>query len=182
MGGKAAAKPSLQGGGAEHLKGWLAETRKEEAAVTKAAAEEGTVSVIVGPGGEELEEKRKTATEAMKYWEKVVALVRADFGEGRLSEEAMCQAVVLIPKGKGEYHRIGLVEVVWKVVAEILNLQLTSSITYHDFIHGLRAGRGTGTATLKAKLLHQLADLREEVLYVLFMYLHKVYDALDRDR
>ena len=70
----------------------------------------------------------------------------------------------------------------WKVVAAILNLWLTASITFHDILHGFRAGRGTGTATLEAKLLQQLAALREEVLYVIFMDLHKAYDALDRSR
>ena len=63
----------------------------------------------------------------------------------------------MIPKGRQEYRRIGLVEVVWKVVAAILHLWLTGSTTYHDFLHGFRAGRGTGTATLKAKLIQQLA-------------------------
>ena len=88
--------------------------------------------------------------------------------------------VVLIPKGKEDYCRIGRVAVMWKVVVAILNLQLTASITYHDFLHGFRAGRGTDTATLESKLLQQLADLREEVLYVIFLDLHKAYDALDR--
>ena len=60
-------------------------------------------------------------------------------------------------------------EVMWKVVAAILNRQLTASITYHEFLHGFRAGRGTGTATLKAKMLQQLAALRKEVLYVIFL-------------
>ena len=73
-------------------------------------------------------------------------------------------------------------EVMWKVVAAILNCRLTAYITYHDFLHGFRADRGTGTATLKAKMLQQLAALREEVLYVIFLYLHKAYDALDRSR
>ena len=68
----------------------------------------------------------------------------------------------------------------WKVVAKILNLRLTSSITFHNFLHRFWAGRGTGTANLEVKLLHQLAALREEVLYVIFLDLHKVYDALDR--
>ena len=90
--------------------------------------------------------------------------------------------VVLIPKGKGDYRGIGLVEVMWKVVAVILNRRLTSSITLHDVLHGFRAGRGTGTATLKAKLLQQLAAMREEVLYVIFLDLTKAYDALDRSR
>ena len=70
----------------------------------------------------------------------------------------------------------------WKVVTAILNRRFTSSITYHDALHGFRAGRGTGTATLEAKLLQQLAALREEVLYVIFLDLTKAYDALDRSR
>ena len=78
----------------------------------------------------------------MTNWERVVALVRADFGEGRMAEEATWQAAVLIPKGKGYYRGIGLVEMVRKVVATILNRRLTASIVYHDFLHGFQAGRG----------------------------------------
>ena len=73
-------------------------------------------------------------------------------------------------------------EVMWKVVAAILNRRFTASITYHDFLHGFQTVRGTGTATLKAKLIQQLAALREEVLYVIFLDLHKAYGALDRAR
>ena len=75
---------------------------------------------------------------------------------------------------------IGLVEVMWKVVAEILHRRLTTAITYHDFLLGFRAVRGTGTATLEAMLLQQLAAMREEVLYVIFLDLTKAYDVLDR--
>ena len=48
----------------------------------------------------------------------------------------------------------------WKVVAEILNFRLTASITFHNFLHGFWAGRGTGTVTLEIKLLQKLAALR----------------------
>ena len=87
-------------------------------------------------------------------------LVQAAFREGKLAEEATCQAVVLIPKGKKDYWGIALMEVMWKVVAAILNSRFTASITYHDFLHGLRVGCGTSTATLEANLLQQLAALR----------------------
>ena len=87
-------------------------------------------------------------------------LVQTAFREGRLVEEATWQAVVLISKGGEYYCGIGLLEVMWKVVAAILNLWLKVSITYHNFLHGFRAGRGTGTATLEAKLLWQIAALR----------------------
>ena len=90
--------------------------------------------------------------------------------------------MVLSPKGKKDYRGIGLVEVMWQLVSEILNFRLTASITFHDFLYGFRAGRGTGTAILEANLLQQLAALREEVLYMIFLDLHKAYDALDRCR
>ena len=63
-----------------------------------------------------------------------------------------------------------------------LHHRLATAITYHDFLHGFRAGPGTGTATLEAKLLQQLVAMREEVLYVIFLDLHKAYEALDRSR
>ena len=73
-------------------------------------------------------------------------------------------------------------DVMWKAVAAILHRRLTTAITYHEFLHGFRVGHGTGTATLEAKLLQQLAAMREEVLYVIFLDLTKAYDALDRSR
>ena len=69
--------------------------------------------------------------------------------------------MVLLPKGGKDYRGIGLVKVMWKVVVEILNRRLAASITFHDFLHGFRAGRGTGTTTLEAKLIQQLETLRE---------------------
>ena len=64
----------------------------------------------------------------------------------------------------------------------ILHHRLTMGIQFHDMLHGFREGRGTGTATLKAKLLQPLAAMREEVLYMIFLDLTKAYDALDRSR
>ena len=69
-----------------------------------------------------------------------------------------------------------------EVVAAILHRRLTTAILYHDTLHSFRAGRGTGTATLEAKLLHQIAAMREEVLYMIFLDLTKAYDTLDRSR
>ena len=177
MGGEVASKKSLWGNLGDESRapqgGWLAVAAK---------AADGAEAEIGGPGGEVTEGERETDTDKeMTQWEKVVALVRMVFGEGWLAEESTRQAVVLIPKGKGDYLGIGLVEVVWKVVAAILNHRLTSSIIYHNFLHGLRAGRGTGTSTLEAKPLQQLAAMREEILYVIFLDLYKACGALDRD-
>ena len=68
---------------------------------------------------------------------------------------------------------IGLVEVVWKVVAVVLNCCFTNSTTYHDSLHGFWVGRSIGTANLKVKLLQQVKAIREEVFHTIFLDLHK---------
>ena len=64
-------------------------------------------------------------------------------------------------------------EVVWKVCAVVVNFQLKRSVIMHDALHGLRAGRGTGTATLEAKLVQQLVGISHEHLFQWFLYVHK---------
>ena len=118
----------------------------------------------------------------MSHWQKVAVLVQAEFQEGRLAEEATRQAVVLIPEGGGDYHGIDLVEVVRKVVTLIINRCFTTSISFHNFLHGFRTGCVTGTASLEAKMIQQLKATREEVILTIYLDLHKEYGDLDRDR
>ena len=70
----------------------------------------------------------------------------------------------MLLQGGGDYHGIGLVEVVWKAVTVILNFCFSASITYHDSLRGFRSGRSTGTAPLEVKLFQKVMDKREEVL------------------
>ena len=90
--------------------------------------------------------------------------------------------VVMIPKGGGtNFGDIGLVEVLWKAISAIINLWISSSIQFHDALHGFCAGKGTRTATLEAKLPQKLILMRETVLHSIFLDLRKAYDALYRD-
>ena len=73
-------------------------------------------------------------------------------------------------------------EVLWKTVTGILNYQLTAAIHLHDTLHELCTKRGTETTSLETKLLHQLMDIREEVLYDILPDLHKAYGALYHSR
>ena len=89
------------------------------------------------------------------------------------------QMVVLILKGDGGYFRIiGLDEVLWKTVTELLNHRFPSEIHFHDVLHGFWVCRKMVTAALEAKLLQQLTTMREAVLYEIFPDLQKAYDAL----
>ena len=85
---------------------------------------------------------------------------------------------VLITKAERDYHGIDLAEVVWKLGMVILNFCLTTSIDFHDVFHGFWAGRGIGSTSLEAKLIHQLMAMRLEGLYEIFMDLYKSYEAL----
>ena len=49
-------------------------------------------------------------------------------------------------------------------------------------LHGLHTVRGTSTAYLESKPLLKLLVMRQEILYEVFLDLHKVYGALYCDR
>ena len=90
--------------------------------------------------------------------------------------------MVLITKGRGKYREIGLVEVIWKVCAYIMNNILWDTITLWDALHRSRQGRGTGTATMEANMDHQLTGLCYEPLFQVFLDVRKAYDSLDIGR
>jgi exonuclease III len=115
-------------------------------------------------------------------WRKLVELVQHGFKTGDLPEAMAWSVMILLPKGDGDYRGIGLVEVIWKLIAAIINERLKESIDFHDALHGFRAGRGTGTATIEAKLCQQLAAIKQVPLYQIYLDLRKAYDALDRER
>jgi hypothetical protein len=92
--------------------------------------------------------------------------------------------LVLLPKPDGDFRGIALLEVIYKLISSIINRRLAKALNnkFHDAIHGFREGRGTGTATIEAKLLMQLAARSNKPLHMVFMDLKKAYDTLDRDR
>ncbi len=90
------------------------------------------------------------------------------------------EIIVLLPKGGGDYRGIGLLEPFWKVVEKIMVAGL-ALIEFHDGLHGGLPGRGTGTATIEAKLSQSLAWCDQCPLYQIYVDLKKAYDALDRE-
>ena len=65
------------------------------------------------------------------------------------------------------------------MVTGILNRRLTVEIKFHDTLHRCRTSRGMGNVSFKYKLLQKMTMMKEEVLYKMFLDLHKAYDALD---
>ena len=90
--------------------------------------------------------------------------------------------MVITPKvGGTKFRIIRLLEVLWKAIYRIINCQLSSFIQFHEAHYVICAGRGTGTASLEAKLLLKLIAMRETVLHAIFLDLCNAFDALDRE-
>ena len=102
------------------------------------------------------------------HWQKVVALIYMAFQEGHIVEECIWKTAMLIPKGHGDLHGIGLVKFLFKTVTGVISF--------------LCAYQGTRTPFLESKMLHKLMEIREEILYNIFIYLHKAYDTLVQER
>ena len=82
-----------------------------------------------------------------------------------MASECTWATVVLITNGGGDYYGICLMEVLWKVIIIIIiDWRLAESIKFHDVMHRFRAQRGTGMATLEAKILQNIAGMRQEYL------------------
>ena len=100
-----------------------------------------------------------------RRWYLVVWLVQVMFRDRTMPVEIAWSKMVLVPKGKGDYRGTGLLEVLCKVFAVVVNCQLKRSFVLHDMLHMFRTGRGTRTETLEAKLAHNLAGLAYKTIF-----------------
>ena len=96
--------------------------------------------------------------------------------------EIVWDKMVLFLKGKGGYRGIGLVEVLWKVCAVVVNCRLEISVVLQDALCRFITGRWTGTAALEANMAQHLAGLAHKPLFHLFLDVWNAYDSLDRER
>jgi hypothetical protein len=111
-----------------------------------------------------------------------VELIQHIFRASRLPTELSWSVVVLIPKGSVGCRGIGLLEVVWKVVSSIIDIQLKNAIQFHDSLHGFRTQRGTAAATIEVKLRMNLYQGQQQTLYQVFIDMKKAYNTLHRGR
>ena len=53
---------------------------------------------------------------------------------------------------------------------------------FHNVLHGFQENRGKGTTSLEANILQHLAEMCEEFLYEILLYICKAYNVMDRER
>ena len=45
--------------------------------------------------------------------------------------------VLILPKGNGEFRRIGFVKVLWKALLGVFNRNIRAAVNFDDTLHGL---------------------------------------------
>ena len=141
---------------AEHLKGWLQGMKKEE-------------------------ESEGANTTAGDRWRPLTKLVQTVWDEGCIPPQLGWIITVLVPKGRGVYCGIGLLEPIWKVIERVMDQRL-KAIDLHDSLYGCSNQRGMGTTVIEAKLTQQLTHIEQTPFYGVFVDLTKAFDAMDRDQ
>ena len=68
----------------------------------------------------------------------MVRLVTVVLRDGTVLEEIAWVNMLLIPKGKGGYRGIGIVEVFWKVCSVVVNCSLKRRVVFHDTFRWFR--------------------------------------------
>ncbi len=127
---------------AEHLKEWLRGIRHEEVEESVEAAED--------------------------CWRLFVSLIQATWENGTVPTQRSWVVIVLLLKGGGDYHGIGLLDPIWKVVEKIMVAQM-SCLELHNCLHGRLPHWGIGTAVMEVKLNQQLAWVDQAPLYQIYL-------------
>ena len=68
--------------------------------------------------------------------------------------------MLLIPKVNGDFRVVRIVEVLRKALSGVFNCQIGKEVQFHYVLHGFRAFRGTGTASLETNLLQEITSIR----------------------
>jgi hypothetical protein len=128
---------------AKHIKRWLDEIQRNEKAARENPGREGA---DLGAG---------------RKWRIFVELIRTIWEWEKIPEQMSWMVIVLLPKGGGNFWGIGLLDPSWKVVEKNMVCQL-GTIEFHPCLHERLPKRGTGTATIEAKLAQQSAWMEQK--------------------
>jgi len=138
-----------------------------------------------GPSGMTIEALKKwhAEWEALPHpWAIIQQLVTHTFTTGIVPTQAWTNTLVLIPKLEpGQFHGIGLLKPIWKLISAVINRRLMEHIKFHDDLHGFLPNCGTSMACLKAKLKAQLAIITGQPLHHIYLDFAKAYDSLDHN-
>ena len=114
----------------------------------------------------------------------VTFLQKKIFETGKPPQAFSTGTLVLIPKAgePGKFRGIALLDVLHKLIGSIIGERISSTVKFHDGIHGIRKNRGCSRAIIEAKLEMQLARQEGVQYHQVFLDLSKAYDTVDKGR
>ena len=112
----------------------------------------------------------------------LVDIVQHMWRTGEIPKDLGWTVLVCIPKEGTDTRSIVLLDTLWKVVEALIDTCIRASLQFHDFLHRLRARRGTGTAKMDLNLAQELARVDHGPLFLVFLDLRKAYKNVGRER
>ena len=82
----------------------------------------------------------------------------------------------------GGVREIGLLEYIYKLISQIINLYLSKAIYFWEKVYEFWEKYRTFTIVGKTKLRIQIATYQLDVLYQVYLDLSKEYDSIDRNK
>ena len=124
-----------------------------------------------------------TSSLSTHVWTRISSLIQIIFQTRNIPSKLAWNNVVMIPKPQSsECRGIWLTETIWKVISRIINYRITSSISFHNWVHGFQAKHGTGTAILDLKLTMTHTLETNTPLHTVLIDLRKSYDYVNRSK
>ena len=90
-----------------------------------------------------------------------------------------CTVLVLLTKGNADTWGIELIEVLWNVVDGIIETRIKTVVTFHDILNGFCACRGKGMAIADINMAQEIASIKQDPLFLVFLDLWKYYNTLE---
>ena len=116
-------------------------------------------------------------------WRHFIELIQETFRTGEVPKEWDNVFMILIPKPKSEKLRgIGIIDVMWKIMAYIIKRRLESKIKLHQDIHGFRAGHGTRTEIFHNKIWANYQHNKGRKVIQSFFDIKESYKTVDQDK
>ena len=104
--------------------------------------------------------------ESKKIWVKIIELIQHYIREGDVLIAFFYGILVIILKDNvGRVCGIGLLEVIYKLISQIINLYMMQVIKFCDKVHSFRRKRGTFTTIREIKFEMQREVYTSETLY-----------------
>ena len=86
--------------------------------------------------------------------------------------------LVFLTKVNADTLGIGLLEVLWKVVEDVIDTWIKTEVKFHGVLHGGFPRQGIGTSIMEINVAQDLDSKYQDPLFLVFLELWELSDTL----